>query len=160
MNNILAKFALPILSFLVLVIGGSQTVFAHGFDWTTLVPYLILVAGAIGSFIAPLLPDAKWQGGFKVGIAILTTLLTAVIPFLLPGGFDPKNSWQVIVLGILNALATWLGQYIRTDSIKSELRAESSYALTKEGDHGQPTPLTPDELAAVMAAPRAKKSSM
>lgn len=117
MSTIFQKYAAALLPFFVLVIGGSQTVFAADkpFSWTALITYLVLVLGAVVTFIVKLV-DARWQGALKTGVAIVTTILSAVLPFVLPGGWDPNASWQLIVVGILNALSTEFGVVIRTGS--------------------------------------------
>jgi len=118
MSTIFQKYAAALLPFFVLVIGGSQTVFGGGkpFDWSTFVPYLILVLGAIVTYIVKLLPGG-WQGAAKTGIAIITTILSAILPFLLPGGWNPDYSWQIILVGVLTAVATEFGVQIRTTPV-------------------------------------------
>jgi hypothetical protein len=118
MSTIFQKYAAALLPFFILVVGASQTVLQDPKNLTVIVTFAILVAGAVATYIVKLLPGG-WQGGVKTGIAILTTILSAVLPFLLPGGFTPGANLPVVAVAILNALATEFGVQIRTDPVVS-----------------------------------------
>jgi hypothetical protein len=113
MNAIFQRYAAAFLPFLIIVIGASQTVIAHPKDVASDVTFFLLVLGNILSFIVPLLKTA-WQGGAKTGIAIVTVVVAAVLPFLLPTGFQPGVSIPIIVVAVLNAVAIEFGVQIRT----------------------------------------------
>lgn len=112
MNTVFQKYAAALLPFFILVIGASQTVLGKGFDLQVIVPFAIIVLGAIATFIVKLIPG-KWQGGLKTGVAIAATILSAVVPFLLPSGFSFSANAPIVIVAILNALATELGVQIR-----------------------------------------------
>lgn len=118
MSTIFQKYAAALLPFFILVVGASQTVLHFGadqpVDWNAIITFAIVVLGAIVTFIVKLLPSAKWQGALKTGVAILTTILSALLPFVLPGGFDPDVSVPIIIVAVLNAIATEFGVQIRT----------------------------------------------
>ena len=116
MNTVFQKYAAALLPFAVLVVGASQTVLQDPTNWLNNLLFAIIVLGAVVTYIVKLIPDAAWQGRAKTGVAIVTTILTAVLPFVLPGGFDPAASLPVIIVAILNALSTELGVQIRADS--------------------------------------------
>ncbi len=115
-NTIFGKYAAALLPFFVLVVGASQTVLHAGFNLQVDIPFALIVLGAIVSFIVKLLPRG-WQGGLKTGIALTTTVLSAVLPFVLPGTFRLSESLPVVIVAILNALATELGVYIRVNPL-------------------------------------------
>lgn len=118
MSTIFQKYAAALLPFFILVVGASQTVLHFGadqaVDWNAIITFAIVVLGAVITFIVKLLPNATWQGALKTGVAILTTILSALLPFVLPGGFDPDVNVPVIIVAVLNAIATEFGVQIRT----------------------------------------------
>ncbi len=75
-----------------------------------------LVAGAIATFLVPLLPG-KWAGGLKTGTALLAALATALVPFALQGTITPEQ-WMVVVLAVLNALGVEVGVQARVTDLK------------------------------------------
>ena len=117
MNTVFQKYAAALLPFLVLVVGASQTVLKDPLNWVSNITFAILILGAIVTYVVSLVPDAAWQGRLKTGVAIITTILAAVLPFLLPNGINPSASIPVVVVAILNALATELGVQIRTAAL-------------------------------------------
>lgn len=119
MSTIFQKYAAALLPFFILVIGASQTVFTgSGQDWNAITNFAILVLGAVVTYVVPLLAS-KWQGGLKTGIAILTTILTAILPFVLTGGWDPNVNTPILLVAVLNALATEFGVQIRTTPVNN-----------------------------------------
>lgn len=118
MSTIFQRFAAALLPFFILVIGASQTVLNGPIDWNAIIVFGILVLGAIVTYILPLV-NKKWQGALKTGVAIITVILSALLPFILPGGFDPSVNVPVIIVAVLNAIATEFGVVIRTTPITS-----------------------------------------
>lgn len=112
-NSVFQHFAAALLPFFILVIGASQTILKAPLNWNDLLVFALIVLGAIATYIVKLV-NGSWQGALKTGIAILTTVLTALLPFILPGGFDPKVNVPLIIVAVLNALATEFGVQIRT----------------------------------------------
>jgi hypothetical protein len=114
-SNVFAKYAAALLPFFILTIGASQTVLKDPTNWQGDLVFGILVLGAVGTFIVKLVPSIAWQGALKTGIAVVTTILSALLPFVLPGGFDPSVSVPIIIVAVLNALSTELGVYVRVN---------------------------------------------
>jgi hypothetical protein len=110
-----SKYAAALLPFAIIVIGGLQTVLDNPGNWSVIVAFALLVAGNVGAYGLRLLPG-RWQGVLKTGVQIVTVGLTALVPFILPGGFDPQANVTLIVVAVLNAFATELGVRIRTGS--------------------------------------------
>jgi hypothetical protein len=116
MSTIFQKYAAALLPFFVLVVGASQTVFPKAgdpVDWNAVAQFVVLVLGAVVTYLVPLL-GAKWQGAAKTGVAIVAAVISALLPFILPGGFDPSVSVPVIIVAVLNVISTELGVQIRT----------------------------------------------
>lgn len=113
MNTVFKHYAAALLPFFILVIGASQTVLHAGFNLQVDIPFAVLVLGAIITFIVQLLPSG-WQGALKTGVAIVTTILSALLPFVLPGTVHLSQSVPVVAIAILNAIATEFGVQIRT----------------------------------------------
>ena len=132
MNTVFQKYAAALLPFVVLIVGASQTIINHPLDWVANLTFGLLVLGAIATYIVKLIPDAAWQGRTKTGIAILTTIIAAVLPFIVPGGFSPSASIPILIIAVLNALATELGVQIRIDAPMTDGPAHlatAAYAL-------------------------------
>lgn len=111
------RYLAAILPVAIIIIGGLQAVLDHPGDWTVIVQFGLLVIGTGTAFGLRLVPG-RWQGALKTGAQILTVILTAIAPFLLPGGFDPSTSWTLIIVGVLNALATEFGVQVRKDAYR------------------------------------------
>lgn len=152
MNNAFQKYAAALLPFFIIVVGASQTILGGPPDFQTLVPFAIIVAGAIATFIVKLIPDVKWQGGLKTGIAIFSTILTALVPFLLPGGFQLSANLPIVIVAILNALATELGVQIRVAPGEASPTAVNFYNIGKSLDISAAAPVV-DTPVAVNEAP-------
>lgn len=123
MSTIFQKFAAALLPFFILVIGASATVFPKAgepVNWNAVAQFAILVLGAIITYVVKLVQDAKWQGVLKTGVAILAAVISSLLPFLLPGGFDPSVSVPIIIVAILNAISTELGVQIRTAEVNDK----------------------------------------
>lgn len=116
MSTIFQKYAAALLPFFVLVVGASATVFPKAgepADWNAIAQFVVLVLGAVVTYVAPLL-DSRWRGFAKTGVAIVAAVVSALLPFILPSGFDPSVSVPVIVVAVLNVISTELGVQIRT----------------------------------------------
>ena len=111
------RYLAALLPVAIIIIGGLQPVLDNPNDWTTIVQFGLLVVGTAVAYGLRLVPG-RWQGALKTGAQVVTVVLTAVAPFLLPGGFDPQVSWTLIIVGVLNALATEFGVQIRKDAYR------------------------------------------
>lgn len=110
-----SAFAAALLPAAIIIVGALQAVLDDPTNWSVIVPFAILVIGTIVAYFLPLLPSG-WQGAAKTGAQLFTVVLTALVPFLLPGGFDPNVNTTFIVVAVLNAIATAFGVKIRQAS--------------------------------------------
>lgn len=108
------KYAAILLPAFVLVFGGLQAL-EQNETWVGLITFLILVAGAIGTFVSKLV-DAKWAGIFKTGIPILTAVLSALIPLVVNHEITKANV-PMIVTSILQVILTEVGSQIRSNAL-------------------------------------------
>jgi hypothetical protein len=115
-SNVFQKYAAALLPFFVLVVGASQTVVKDPTNVVGDVTFGILVLGAVLTFIVKLVPSVRWQGILKTGIAVVTTIASALLPFLLPGGFVPDVQVPIVIVAVLNAIATEFGVQIRVNT--------------------------------------------
>lgn len=106
-------YAAALLPFFVLVVGGLTEVVKNPHA-ATILPFLILVLGTALTYVVPLLPSG-WQGVFKTGVPIVTTVIAALVVYAQDGTLNWGNS-AVIIVGALSALATEFGVQIRTKS--------------------------------------------
>lgn len=111
-----ATYAAALLPFAILVTTGLQAVLAHPGDLTIWIPFLILVAGGIASYVVKLLPTG-WQGRVKVLVTLAAAILASLVPFVLPGGFDPNVDGTIIVNAVLQTIALALGIEIRLNPL-------------------------------------------
>lgn len=121
MSTVFQKYAAALLPFFTLVVGAYQTVLPQAgeeADWNAIAQFAVLVAGAIATYLVPLLA-IRWQGAVKTGIAILAAIISSLLPFLLPEGFDPGVSVPVIIVAVLNVIATELGVQIRSTQVST-----------------------------------------
>lgn len=112
-----ANYAAALLPFAILVSTGLQAVLKHPGDWTVLLPFAILVLGGILAVVTKLSPGA-WAARAKVIITLVAAVIASLIPFVLPGGFDPSVDATIVVNAVLQTLAVQLGVDIRTDAQK------------------------------------------
>lgn len=110
-----SKYAAAVLSTLVVVGTSLATALGGHVDWSVLLQLAIVTAGAVGTYIVPVLPTG-WRGGGKVGVAILAALLTAAVPFV--GGWTAQAVVLIILAGV-QAAAVHLGVAIRVDGQNS-----------------------------------------
>lgn len=120
MNTVIQKYAAALLPFLLFVVGAIQAVLPGGIALDEAWQLAALVAGAIATFFVPLV-DGAWSGILKVGAALVAALATAIIPFVIPGGVWDGTALLVVVIAVLNALATQLGVSIRLDATKAAI---------------------------------------
>lgn len=115
-----ASFATALLSFFALAVPG-YIAFSNAFaaDHTTAekivtaATFILLLLGGALTFGVPLIPSLKWQGIAKTGIAIFFAIVSAVLPFV-TNTFDLGRDLPLIVVALVNVLATELGVQIRT----------------------------------------------
>lgn len=114
LSTVFQKYAAALLPFFILVVGGLQPLFASDdIDWRAVTQFALLVLGAVVTFIVPLIPG-PWKGALKTGVQVVVVILTALLQFLIPSGFDPAAGVQLIIVAVLQALAVELGVQIRS----------------------------------------------
>lgn len=111
---VLQKYATALLSLAVLVLGALATALTGVVSAVDIIQLVTLFLGGIVTFIVPLLAGG-WRGGVKTGVAIATTILSAIVPFVVAGHITPAQVVLVVVAAI-NAAATELGVQIRLAS--------------------------------------------
>ena len=107
------KFAPALLNLAIIILIALKSL---TLDVGSLEQFALLLIGAVVTFIAPLLPDAKWQGRLKTGAAILTAVLVALVPFASQGWSLSKDQIITVALAALAALAVELGVQIRSNT--------------------------------------------
>lgn len=113
MNSTAQKYATALLSLAVVLV--TAIIAMPNFSLVSIIQFVILGAGAVVSYIVPLLREGSaWRGGLKTGVAIFIAILTAIVP-LIGTAWTPQTI-AVIILAALNAAATQLGVAIRVDA--------------------------------------------
>lgn len=107
------KYAAALVSIALAAVVFLQSAFADSLDVAEVAQLVAIVAGAIITFLVPLL-GGSWAGGLKTGAAIIAAAATAVAPFLLTGTITPEQ-WMVVALAVLNVLGVELGVQARKD---------------------------------------------
>lgn len=111
MNTVIQKYGVGIFSFVIAVLTAVQLMSSY-----TLVDILqlaVIIVTAVTSFLLPLL-DAGWRGALKTGFDVLGVALLLVIPYALTGHITGAQI-VLVAVGVIKALATELGVYIRVD---------------------------------------------
>lgn len=110
-----AKYASALLSLTVLLITSITATLSGPINATVLIQLALLFLGGVVTYIVPLL-SGGWVGGLKVGIGVIAAGLAAVVPLLTGAPWTLQNT-LVVLLAVVNALATQLGVAIRKDPI-------------------------------------------
>lgn len=109
------KYASALLSLTVLLVTSITAALAGPVTLTVLIQLGLLFLGGVVTYIVPLL-SGGWVGGLKVGIGVVAAALAAVVPLLTGAHWNLQNT-LIVVLAVVNALATQLGVAIRKDPI-------------------------------------------
>jgi hypothetical protein len=137
------KYAAAVISILLTAFAFLKTAFADELDAAELWQLIALVAGAVITFLVPLVPG-KWAGALKTGAAALAAVATAVVPFALQGTLTYEQL-SIVALALLNALGVEVGVQARKSVIDAGTAAP-----------GAPVDIT--EVAAVAADPEGAKA--
>jgi len=116
MSTLFQKYAAALIPLAILVLAGIPAVQADPDNLSVWLPFVVLVLGAVGTWAVPLFPTG-WQGRAKIGVSAIAAAVSAVLPFLLPTGWNPETSIPLLLIAILNATATALGVTIRTEPL-------------------------------------------
>ena len=109
------KYGAALVSIALAAVVFLQTAFADRLDIAEVAQLVAIVAGAVITFLVPLLSGA-WAGGLKTGAALLAAAATALAPFLITGTISPEQ-WMVVALAVLNVLGVELGVQARKSMI-------------------------------------------
>jgi hypothetical protein len=110
-----AKYASALLSLTVLLVTSITAALAGPITLTVLIQLGLLFLGGVVTYIVPLM-SGPWAGVFKVGIGVVAAALAAIVPLLTGTSWTLQNT-LIVVLAVVNALATQLGVAIRKDPI-------------------------------------------
>lgn len=127
------RYLASLLPVAIIVIGGLQFVLDNPGNWIVITQFALLIVGTATAYLVKLVPDSRWQGRAKTGAQLITVVLTALVPFLLPGGFDPSVSVTLIVVAVLNAIATEFGVQVRNDASASSLEGLGEVQVITDG---------------------------
>jgi hypothetical protein len=108
------KYAAALLSIAVVILTAFVALPANAITVSAIVQLVLLGVSAFVTFFVPLVAG-RWQGLLKTGTAILATVLTAALPFILTGKITATEI-VIVVLAALNALAVQVGVSMRVDS--------------------------------------------
>lgn len=114
----LNKYAVALLQLLIVTVTALQASVADGLTETEVWQLAGLVVGAFASVFVPLL-ERGWAGALKVGAAVGGAGIAAIVPFV-TDGWTPSAA-IVVVLAVLNTLATQIGVNIRVDAARASL---------------------------------------
>lgn len=111
------KYSAALISIALVAFAFLKSAFADSLDAAEVAQLVALVAGAVITFLVPLL-SGPWAGGLKTGAAIVAAAATAIVPFMLQGFISPEQ-WTIVILAVLNALGVEVGVSARASAIKS-----------------------------------------
>lgn len=115
---ILNKYIVALLQVLLLFVAAFQAALTGGIEPVEAWQLAGLLIGAIVTYYVPVLAT-KWAAALKVFGAILGAAIAAIVPLV--GGVWGASAVTIVVLAIINALATQFGVDIRLDSAKQAL---------------------------------------
>lgn len=116
-----SKYTTAILTLVIVVLFGLQTAMVGGLTDVEVFQFWALVAGAIVTYLAPVLATG-WSAAVKVAGAVAGAVLAAVPPIIDTAnggpGFTPE-AWIAIGFAGVLALATQFGVDVRIDAAKT-----------------------------------------
>lgn len=128
------KYAAALISIALVAFAFLKTAFADTLDAAEVWQLIALVAGAVITFLVPLVP-AKWSGALKTGAAVLAAVATAIVPFALQGYISPEQ-WTIVALALLNALGVEVGVQARKSNIEATRGTEGDPGITAVDPEG------------------------
>lgn len=109
------KYAAALISIALVAFAFLKTALADELDAAEVWQLVALVAGAITTFMLPLV-NGPWAGALKTGSAVVVALATAVVPFALQGTITSEQL-TIVALAVLNALGVQVGVDARKTAI-------------------------------------------
>lgn len=117
-NTAIARYLPALLPLAVSVLGILEAARAAGtgtlLDWQTITQIVLLLAGTGVVAWLPLV-DARWQGAFKTGAAIVFAVVSAVVA-VAPDGHFTKANIILVITAVIKAVATQFGVVVRVDA--------------------------------------------
>ena len=138
------KYGAALISIALVAFAFLKSAFADDLDAAEVAQLVALVAGAIITFLVPLVPGS-WAGLLKTGASALAAAATAVVPFILQGYLTPEQ-WTIVILAVLTALGVEVGVQARTSALVAT-GAPSTPLVQQAGDFAVVSNTTPDAIA-------------
>lgn len=113
---IINRYAAALLSIAIVLLTAFVAIPAEQLTPVAIAQLGILAAGAIVTFLVPLLEGA-WAGALKTGAAVVAGVIAAALPFIAEGTITPAQV-AVVILAALNALAVEVGVNMRQDDVR------------------------------------------
>lgn len=113
--KILHTYAVAVIQVTVVLATALVGALGQGLTPAETAQVALVAAGAVAAYLVPLAPKA-WRGAFKTGVTILTTILAAIAPVVVDGGWTAQN-WVLVVMAGIGALGTEVGVKMRVDAV-------------------------------------------
>lgn len=118
MNLALNKYATAILQFVLILVASVQAALTDGVSTVEVWQLAAIGVANVGTYFVPLL-KTNWVGLGKTGVAVAGAIIAAIIPIALDAW--TTESFLLVVLAGLNALAAQAGVGIRVDSTAAQI---------------------------------------
>lgn len=112
------KYTTALLQFVLVLITAVQAALTGGLDTVEMWQLVALGVAAVGTYFLPLV-QGPWAGALKVGVAVVGAAIAAVIPLV--NGVWTGETFIIVLLAALNALAAQIGVSVRIDDVKAQL---------------------------------------
>lgn len=111
--NPLARYLAALVSLAITVLGAFVVIPSEEFGLVAGLQLVVLGASTATTLFVPLV-DAKWQGLFKTGLALVGAGITAAIPFVMTGSIDAQGI-GLVLLALFQAVGVEIGVNVRKD---------------------------------------------
>lgn len=117
MQLVLNKYIVALLQIAIVGLTAFTVIPTEELNPTSLTQLGIMVGGAVVTYLVPLLQSDNplVAGLVKTGVAVITAIATALIPYFSTGTLT-LTQWGIVALAAVNALATQVGVDIRKDT--------------------------------------------
>lgn len=124
---ILNKYLVALLQVLTLFLAAFQAALSDGLTATEAWQLAGLFVGAVVTYYVPIL-TGRWAAALKVGGAVLGAAIAALVLVLADGW--SAGSVTIVIIAIINALATQFGVDVRLDSTREALTSPTVTNVT------------------------------
>ena len=114
----LQKYSAALISIALVAFAFLKTALANDIDAAEVAQLVALVAGAIITYLVPLV-SGPWAGVLKTGFAAVAAAATAIGPFVLQG-YISAEQWTVVILAVLNVLGVQVGVAARASALSAD----------------------------------------